>query len=242
MWSSTAWWASPACPSPSPPSRPAAVWPWPTRSRSSPPGRSWQRARRTPGAELVPVDSEHGGHPPVPAHHRQPFAGGPAAAHRQRRTVPWPLGRVPRRGHRGRGSGPHPTWSMGPKITVDSSTLMNKGLEVIEAHELFGEPAGGARLRPRLRPHRRGRAPAVDRALHGRDDRRLHHRSPLHPRHAPPHRLRVGLARSHRHPVRPHRLDPARAARLRTARSRRLPVPRGWPTPPAAPGAPPRRG
>ena len=36
----------------------------------------------------------------------------------------------------------HPTWSMGPKITVDSSTLMNKGLEVIEAHELFGEPAG----------------------------------------------------------------------------------------------------
>lgn len=32
----------------------------------------------------------------------------------------------------------HPTWKMGPKITIDSSTLMNKGLEVIEAHELFG--------------------------------------------------------------------------------------------------------
>ena len=32
----------------------------------------------------------------------------------------------------------HPTWAMGPKITVDSSTLINKGLEVIEAHELFG--------------------------------------------------------------------------------------------------------
>ncbi len=32
----------------------------------------------------------------------------------------------------------HPTWSMGPKITVDSATLMNKGLEVIEAHWLFG--------------------------------------------------------------------------------------------------------
>jgi 1-deoxy-D-xylulose-5-phosphate reductoisomerase len=32
----------------------------------------------------------------------------------------------------------HPTWSMGPKITVDSATLMNKGLEVIEAHHLFG--------------------------------------------------------------------------------------------------------
>jgi len=32
----------------------------------------------------------------------------------------------------------HPTWDMGPKITVDSATLMNKGLEVIEAHWLFG--------------------------------------------------------------------------------------------------------
>ncbi len=34
----------------------------------------------------------------------------------------------------------HPTWKMGPKITVDSSTLMNKGLEVIEAYWLFGIP------------------------------------------------------------------------------------------------------
>lgn len=34
----------------------------------------------------------------------------------------------------------HPTWSMGPKITIDSSTLMNKGLEVIEAHHLFAMP------------------------------------------------------------------------------------------------------
>lgn len=34
----------------------------------------------------------------------------------------------------------HPTWTMGPKITVDSATLMNKGLEVIEAHWLFGVP------------------------------------------------------------------------------------------------------
>lgn len=34
----------------------------------------------------------------------------------------------------------HPTWKMGPKITVDSSTLMNKGLEVIEAHHLFAMP------------------------------------------------------------------------------------------------------
>ena len=35
----------------------------------------------------------------------------------------------------------HPTWKMGPKITIDSATLMNKGLEVIEAHWLFGVPA-----------------------------------------------------------------------------------------------------
>jgi 1-deoxy-D-xylulose-5-phosphate reductoisomerase len=34
----------------------------------------------------------------------------------------------------------HPTWSMGPRITVDSATLVNKGLEVIEAHYLFGVP------------------------------------------------------------------------------------------------------
>jgi 1-deoxy-D-xylulose-5-phosphate reductoisomerase len=34
----------------------------------------------------------------------------------------------------------HPTWSMGQKITIDSATLMNKGLEVIEAHHLFGLP------------------------------------------------------------------------------------------------------
>src|SRR5690606_17628208 len=38
----------------------------------------------------------------------------------------------------------HPNWSMGPKISVDSATLMNKGLEVIEAHHLFGVP--GSRI------------------------------------------------------------------------------------------------
>ncbi len=36
----------------------------------------------------------------------------------------------------------HPTWAMGGKITIDSATLMNKGLEVIEAHHLFGMPYG----------------------------------------------------------------------------------------------------
>lgn len=40
----------------------------------------------------------------------------------------------------------HPTWKMGPKITVDSATLMNKGLEVIEAHWLFGIEAQRIRV------------------------------------------------------------------------------------------------
>ncbi len=35
----------------------------------------------------------------------------------------------------------HPTWKMGNKISIDSATMMNKGLEVIEAHHLFGQPA-----------------------------------------------------------------------------------------------------
>lgn len=40
----------------------------------------------------------------------------------------------------------HPTWSMGAKITIDSATLMNKGLEVIEAHHLFRLPYGRLRV------------------------------------------------------------------------------------------------
>ncbi len=40
----------------------------------------------------------------------------------------------------------HPKWSMGPKISVDSATLMNKGLEVIEAHHLFGVPSERIRV------------------------------------------------------------------------------------------------
>jgi 1-deoxy-D-xylulose-5-phosphate reductoisomerase len=44
----------------------------------------------------------------------------------------------------------HPKWSMGPKISVDSATLMNKGLELIEAHHLFGMP--DARLEVLVHP------------------------------------------------------------------------------------------
>ena len=102
-----------------------------------------QRVRLTPGAELVPVDSEHGAiHQCLRAtDNRERVArlvltasGGPfrgrTSADLAHVTVADALA--------------HPTWSMGPKITVDSSTLMNKGLEVIEAHELFGAPAGAA--------------------------------------------------------------------------------------------------
>ena len=97
-----------------------------------------QRARRTAGAEIIPVDSEHCAvHQCLRAGHRSDVArllltasGGPfrGRSREQLASVTVAEALV------------HPTWSMGPKITVDSSTLMNKGLEVIEAHELFGIP------------------------------------------------------------------------------------------------------
>jgi 1-deoxy-D-xylulose-5-phosphate reductoisomerase len=95
-----------------------------------------QRVRDTPGAEIIPVDSEHC------AVHQCLRA---VTAGRLRRIVLTASG-GPFRGRRREELAEvtvddalaHPTWSMGPKITVDSSTLMNKGLEVIEAHELFG--------------------------------------------------------------------------------------------------------
>lgn len=102
-----------------------------------------QIARRTPGAELVPVDSEHGAiHQCLRATDNRDrvarllltASGGPFRG----RTVD-ELANVTIENALA-----HPTWSMGPKITIDSSTLMNKGLEVIEAHELFGVPAGDA--------------------------------------------------------------------------------------------------
>ena len=93
-----------------------------------------QRARQTPGAEIVPVDSEHCAiHQCLSAARRGvarlwvTASGGPFRG----RTLE-ELSSV-----RVEDALSHPTWSMGPKITVDSSTLMNKGLEVIEAHELF---------------------------------------------------------------------------------------------------------
>jgi 1-deoxy-D-xylulose-5-phosphate reductoisomerase len=100
-------------------------------------------ARRTPGAEIVPVDSEHCAvHQCLRAN--AVGADGRPVDERVARIVLTASGGP----FRGRTHAEladvsiadalkHPTWSMGPKITVDSSTLMNKGLEVIEAHELF---------------------------------------------------------------------------------------------------------
>ena len=99
-----------------------------------------QPLRDTPGAELIPVDSEHcalhqclrSSYSPEREVSRLLLtaSGGPfrgRTAHELAEvTVESALA--------------HPTWAMGPKITVDSSTLMNKGLEVIEAHELYGTP------------------------------------------------------------------------------------------------------
>ena len=101
-----------------------------------------QRARRTPGAEILPVDSEH-----CAVH--QCLRSGAEDGRDVARVVLTASGGP----FRGRTADDlqgvtvddalaHPTWSMGPKITVDSSTLMNKGLEVIEAVELFGPSHG----------------------------------------------------------------------------------------------------
>ena len=57
----------------------------------------------------------------------------------------------------------HPTWKMGPKITVDSATLANKGLEVIEAHRLFGVPLD----RVKVVLHRQSRVHAAVRTVDG---------------------------------------------------------------------------
>jgi len=101
-----------------------------------------QPLRATSGAELVPVDSEHC------AVHQCLRASHDAGREVSRIVLTASGGPF-----RGRSTADladvgvdealqHPTWKMGPKITIDSSTLMNKGLEVIEAHELFGTDYG----------------------------------------------------------------------------------------------------
>jgi 1-deoxy-D-xylulose-5-phosphate reductoisomerase len=90
------------------------------------------------GARIVPVDSEHtalhqllAGQPPGSVERMTITASGGPFRGRNRAeledvTVKEALA--------------HPTWAMGGKITIDSATLMNKGLEIMEAHHLFGTP------------------------------------------------------------------------------------------------------
>ncbi len=97
-----------------------------------------ERSHRT-GSIIVPVDSEHSAlHQCLRGSERSEIArliltasGGPFLNHSSEElqdvTIQQALD--------------HPTWSMGPKITIDSATLMNKGLEVIEACHFFGIPA-----------------------------------------------------------------------------------------------------
>lgn len=99
-------------------------------------GELMTQAARASGAELLPVDSEHnalhqclrGEKPSEVRHIILTASGGPfrtkTKSQMQQSTVSEALR--------------HPTWNMGAKITIDSATLMNKGLEVIEAHWLFG--------------------------------------------------------------------------------------------------------
>ena len=102
-------------------------------------GELMTRAAEKSGAELLPVDSEHNAlHQCLRGEKRSEVrqiiltaSGGPFRtrdkAAIQSATVDEAM--------------QHPTWSMGAKITIDSATLMNKGLEVIEAHWLFGYSA-----------------------------------------------------------------------------------------------------
>ena len=97
-------------------------------------------ARSTPGASVLPIDSEHcavhqclagsNAAPGYPDVRRLLLtaSGGPFRGWSQERLASASRDDALQ----------HPTWSMGPKITIDSSTLMNKGLEVLEASALFG--------------------------------------------------------------------------------------------------------
>jgi 1-deoxy-D-xylulose-5-phosphate reductoisomerase len=94
-------------------------------------------ARRT-GAQVLPIDSEHN------ALHQALRAGAPEAVRRLVLTAsggPFrTLGAAEIEHVTVEQALAHPTWRMGAKITIDSATMMNKGLEIIEAHHLFDVP------------------------------------------------------------------------------------------------------
>ncbi|ATE59995.1 1-deoxy-D-xylulose-5-phosphate reductoisomerase [Thauera sinica] len=108
-------------------------------------GRLFMDAVGASGATLFPIDSEHNAiFQSLPANYaRDPGAAGVrrvllTASGGPFRTTPAGLLEqvTPEQ------ACAHPNWVMGRKISVDSATMMNKGLEVIEAHWLFGAPAG----------------------------------------------------------------------------------------------------
>ncbi len=97
-----------------------------------------RRALERGSAKLIPIDSEHSalfqllqGRPSVEVARVVLTASGGALRD-------WPLERIPKA--RPEDVLRHPTWRMGPRITVDSATLVNKALEMIEAHWLFELP------------------------------------------------------------------------------------------------------
>ena len=97
-------------------------------------------AARRRGVEILPVDSEHNAiHQCL--HGRPAARDQPADPDGVRRPVPRPLAAASSAAVAPTDALKHPTWRMGRKITIDSATLMNKGLEVIEARWLFGVPA-----------------------------------------------------------------------------------------------------
>ena len=101
-------------------------------------GQLMMRRSREKQAEILPVDSEHN------AIHQCLRGGRPAEVRRLILTASGgPFRETPRENFASitpEQALRHPTWRMGRKITIDSATLMNKGLEVIEASWLFGVP------------------------------------------------------------------------------------------------------
>ena len=102
------------------------------------------QVRSTPGATLLPIDSEH-----CAIHQCLASSPGDAGYPDVRRLLltasggpfrGWSLDQL--RDATKADALNHPTWTMGAKITIDSSTLMNKGLEVLEASALFGIDVG----------------------------------------------------------------------------------------------------